>query len=226
MEAANQLKNIHSYSRESSEYSFTKSDKPFKCDKCDISFARIHDLKRHQKKHENIKEFRCPSCKKTFARKDSLMRHVKKTGDILIGCGSKFVTHSHKPESPQPVQQDWQKEQRAQKQQVQHQQVHQQQTQLQEQHHQVVYPSLSYERLPESGESLESNAHIETAEVEYEEYNSYPALQQPKETVFQSSPSVDELLSEIAFLKSEIASRDAIISQHEKEKAILRHDYF
>lgn len=54
-------------------------EKPFKCNHCELSFARCHDLKRHEKIHnkcvasQNI----CNLCGKTFSRPDALNRHKK-----------------------------------------------------------------------------------------------------------------------------------------------------
>lgn len=45
-------------------------------------FARNHDLTRHHKVHEPVKQYRCTVCDRNFTRKDSLKRHlnVKKCG--------------------------------------------------------------------------------------------------------------------------------------------------
>lgn len=44
------------------------TDRPFKCPSCETAFARNHDLKRHQKIHENAKPYKCLGCKKLFSR--------------------------------------------------------------------------------------------------------------------------------------------------------------
>ncbi|RHZ75355.1 hypothetical protein Glove_216g68 [Diversispora epigaea] len=51
------------------------TDRPFKCPSCETAFARNHDLKRHQKIHENSKPYKCLGCKKLFSRLDALRRH-------------------------------------------------------------------------------------------------------------------------------------------------------
>ncbi|CAG8705949.1 9573_t:CDS:2 [Funneliformis caledonium] len=51
------------------------NDRPYKCVCCDAAFARNHDLKRHQKIHENAKPYKCLGCAKLFSRLDALRRH-------------------------------------------------------------------------------------------------------------------------------------------------------
>ncbi|CAB4401197.1 unnamed protein product [Rhizophagus irregularis] len=51
------------------------TDRPYKCASCDTAFARNHDLKRHQKIHENAKPYKCLGCAKLFSRLDALRRH-------------------------------------------------------------------------------------------------------------------------------------------------------
>ena len=54
-------------------------EKPFQCNHCELSFARCHDMRRHEKIHK--KEFqnlnRCDFCNKAFSRPDALNRHIK-----------------------------------------------------------------------------------------------------------------------------------------------------
>ncbi|KAI9477177.1 hypothetical protein BX667DRAFT_461445, partial [Coemansia mojavensis] len=47
----------------------------FKCETCEQSFSRNHDLKRHVKIHSGIKPHKCPKCGKSFGRSDALKRH-------------------------------------------------------------------------------------------------------------------------------------------------------
>ncbi|KAK4231059.1 protein krueppel [Podospora fimiseda] len=59
-------------------------DRPFKCDECNQSFNRNHDLKRHKRIHLAVKPFPCTYCDKSFSRKDALKRHR-----LVKGCGDK-----------------------------------------------------------------------------------------------------------------------------------------
>jgi hypothetical protein len=49
-----------------------QNDRPFKCDQCQQSFNRNHDLKRHKRIHLAVKPFPCGHCEKSFSRKDAL----------------------------------------------------------------------------------------------------------------------------------------------------------
>lgn len=49
------------------------SDRPFACQHCPKSFVRQHDLRRHEKSHNDF-NFECP-CGKKFPRQDALKRH-------------------------------------------------------------------------------------------------------------------------------------------------------
>lgn len=48
----------------------------FPCDKCDRSFSRSHDRKRHYESHHLQTPHLCPTCGKDFSRSDSLKRHI------------------------------------------------------------------------------------------------------------------------------------------------------
>ncbi|KAH7248153.1 hypothetical protein B0J15DRAFT_59093 [Fusarium solani] len=50
--------------------------KPFVCDVCKSSYARLDHLARHFRSHGQQKPFVCPHCNKQFARPDILKRHV------------------------------------------------------------------------------------------------------------------------------------------------------
>ena len=54
-------------------------ERPYKCSHCEISFARGHDLKRHEKIHKKTTpaQNKCNSCGKNFSRPDALNRHIK-----------------------------------------------------------------------------------------------------------------------------------------------------
>ncbi|TFK25210.1 hypothetical protein FA15DRAFT_668751 [Coprinopsis marcescibilis] len=49
--------------------------RPFRCTVCPASFARNHDLKRHIKLHDR-KAWKCASCQKIFSRRDAFKRHT------------------------------------------------------------------------------------------------------------------------------------------------------
>ncbi|KAI0683147.1 hypothetical protein BC835DRAFT_1396861 [Cytidiella melzeri] len=50
----------------------------YPCDKCDKTFSRSHDRKRHYESQHSAQptSHRCPYCKKEFSRADSMKRHV------------------------------------------------------------------------------------------------------------------------------------------------------
>ncbi|KAI8810285.1 hypothetical protein BJ742DRAFT_198929 [Cladochytrium replicatum] len=53
--------------------------RPYKCEVCEMSFRRSHDLRRHvQATHSTDRPFTCDQCKKSFSRKDHYRRHVNK----------------------------------------------------------------------------------------------------------------------------------------------------
>ncbi|KAJ2123971.1 hypothetical protein GGH12_000355 [Coemansia sp. RSA 1822] len=54
---------------------FVSPARPFKCETCDQSFSRNHDLKRHVKIHSGVKPHKCNKCGKSFGRSDALKRH-------------------------------------------------------------------------------------------------------------------------------------------------------
>ncbi|KAI9056132.1 hypothetical protein LZ554_001060 [Drepanopeziza brunnea f. sp. 'monogermtubi'] len=60
------------------------TDRPFKCDQCQQSFNRNHDLKRHKKIHLAVKPYPCGHCEKSFTRKDALKRHI-----LVKSCGKR-----------------------------------------------------------------------------------------------------------------------------------------
>ncbi|KAJ2001523.1 hypothetical protein H4R26_004091 [Coemansia thaxteri] len=74
---------------------FVSPARPFKCETCDQSFSRNHDLKRHVKIHSGVKPHKCPKCGKSFGRSDALKRHsmVKRCRSTNSG-GSKAAPAS------------------------------------------------------------------------------------------------------------------------------------
>ncbi|KAJ2414023.1 hypothetical protein GGI10_002671 [Coemansia sp. RSA 2530] len=80
---------------------FVSPARPFKCETCDQSFSRNHDLKRHVKIHSGVKPHKCPKCGKSFGRSDALKRHsmVKR---CRSSTSSASVTKSSPPPSAQP----------------------------------------------------------------------------------------------------------------------------
>lgn len=57
----------------------------FPCDKCDRSFSRSHDRKRHYESHHLQTPHLCPTCGKDFSRSDSLKRHIDNGCDRIRG---------------------------------------------------------------------------------------------------------------------------------------------
>lgn len=66
------------------------NDRPFKCDQCQQSFNRNHDLKRHKRIHLAVKPYPCGHCDKSFSRKDALKRHI-----LVKGCGKALTGAEH-----------------------------------------------------------------------------------------------------------------------------------
>lgn len=60
----------------------------FPCDKCDRSFSRAHDRKRHYESHHLQTPHICPTCGKDFSRSDSLKRHIDNGCDRMRGSGT------------------------------------------------------------------------------------------------------------------------------------------
>jgi uncharacterized Zn-finger protein len=57
-----------------------RTKKKFKCDLCESSFSRNHDLKRHSRIHTGVKPYQCLECGKSFTRQDALNRHTTVKG--------------------------------------------------------------------------------------------------------------------------------------------------
>ena len=54
-----------------------KQDTGFQCDKCELSFLRKGDLKRHEKSQHFGAEISCTDCEEKFTREDNLRAHIK-----------------------------------------------------------------------------------------------------------------------------------------------------
>ncbi|XP_026754904.2 zinc finger protein 585B-like [Galleria mellonella] len=68
--------------------------RPHKCDKCDKSFHKLSDLKKHKDVHDNIKRHACKYCDMHFKDKSNLKRHIlthtNEKPYCCPGCGNKF----------------------------------------------------------------------------------------------------------------------------------------
>ncbi|EJU05286.1 hypothetical protein DACRYDRAFT_92666 [Dacryopinax primogenitus] len=50
----------------------------YECRLCGSNYSRLEYLKRHERKHQDIRPFKCPKCAKEFARSDVLLRHRRR----------------------------------------------------------------------------------------------------------------------------------------------------
>ncbi|KAL3310985.1 hypothetical protein Ciccas_010440 [Cichlidogyrus casuarinus] len=62
--------------------------KPYACDRCDKKFTRSDHLTTHKRTHTGEKPYECEKCSKCFARSDERYRHMK-THDKPRRCGRK-----------------------------------------------------------------------------------------------------------------------------------------
>lgn len=63
-----------------------QSGPPFICPTCNTSYSRLEYLRRHERRHADIRPFVCP-CGKSFSRSDVLARHKTKCRVVLSGEG-------------------------------------------------------------------------------------------------------------------------------------------
>ncbi|KAL1915405.1 uncharacterized protein VTP21DRAFT_6863 [Calcarisporiella thermophila] len=63
-----------------SHYLTHTEERPFECSECKQQFRRQHDLKRHQKLHTGERPHVCNVCHRSFARLDALNRHMRTEG--------------------------------------------------------------------------------------------------------------------------------------------------
>ncbi|KAI0929878.1 hypothetical protein AcV5_006725 [Taiwanofungus camphoratus] len=60
----------------------------YACEKCDRTFSRLHDRKRHYESQHMQTTHLCPHCGKDFSRSDSLKRHLDNGCDKMPPSGS------------------------------------------------------------------------------------------------------------------------------------------
>ena len=60
----------------------TQHGPPFLCPTCNTSYSRLEYLRRHERRHADIRPFACP-CGKSFSRSDVLARHKTKCRVVL-----------------------------------------------------------------------------------------------------------------------------------------------
>jgi hypothetical protein len=74
------------------------AERPFRCTRCPAAFARNHDLKRHERLHED-KAWQCTGCAKTFSRRDALTRHRNVAAARNNACATADVTEIDVPKN-------------------------------------------------------------------------------------------------------------------------------
>ncbi|KAL1919606.1 uncharacterized protein VTP21DRAFT_1537 [Calcarisporiella thermophila] len=72
-----------------SHYLTHTEERPFECPECKQQFRRHHDLKRHQKLHTGERPYVCPTCNRSFARLDALNRHMRTEGRSACNAAQK-----------------------------------------------------------------------------------------------------------------------------------------
>lgn len=74
------------------------AERPFRCTRCPVAFARNHDLKRHERLHE-YKAWQCTGCAKTFSRRDALTRHRNTAAARHNACATADVVEIDVPKN-------------------------------------------------------------------------------------------------------------------------------
>jgi len=72
------------------------AERPFRCTRCPAAFARNHDLKRHERLHED-KAWQCTVCAKAFSRRDALTRHRNTAAARHSACATADVAEIDVP---------------------------------------------------------------------------------------------------------------------------------
>lgn len=74
------------------------AERPFRCTRCPAAFARNHDLKRHERLHED-RAWQCTGCAKAFSRRDALTRHRNAAAARHTACATADVAEIDLPKS-------------------------------------------------------------------------------------------------------------------------------
>ena len=74
------------------------AERPYRCTRCPVAFARNHDLKRHERLHE-YKAWQCTVCAKTFSRRDALTRHRNTAAVRHNACATADVVEIDVPKN-------------------------------------------------------------------------------------------------------------------------------
>lgn len=75
-------------------------EKVYRCDHCQINFARKYELEMHFRIHSGIRVNKCSYCEKTFLRLSNMRRHVERVHKNVVGikcfiCEKVFYTTQH-----------------------------------------------------------------------------------------------------------------------------------
>ncbi|WFD31479.1 hypothetical protein MSPP1_002516 [Malassezia sp. CBS 17886] len=74
---------------------------PFACHTCQTTYSRLEYLRRHERRHADIRPFACP-CGKSFSRSDVLARHKTKCRVVLSGEAPVDPPADARPRAEQP----------------------------------------------------------------------------------------------------------------------------